>query len=410
MRRGVALLALALAAGCGTREHANPFDPQNSSTGGRPADFVALAAWRTISLRWTTPAIAGDFGYRLFRRIEGEADFRQIAEFGREADHFLDPGLTDATLHEYRLFSVFSGVSGGRAAEDRATPGPLHPWLTDFSRGSLIGTTPDGRRVVQETGGFDGPTHLAVDPTRGVVWLSDTYHGRVVIFFPSTSARIEIQGLSEPVALALDPIDQSAWVCDQALNVVHHYASNGVAGTPLSGIQKPIGVATDPGNATVWVCERSGNQVLRYTRGGLFLGGTPLDAPSRVAVDSLTRDAWVACFDGRRAVRITDSGAPVDTVPLSGPIGIAVDNRRGRIWVADALASQVVALDRSGEVEFRVGGLAEARDVAVDLATGEAWVTAPGMGALVRISVSGAIRERLSGFSFPYAVALDPGP
>ena len=412
MRRGAALLvSLTLASGCGTREHSNPFDPENPATRGRPANFAAVAGWKFVSLRWTTPDLGGEFGYRLFRRVAGESDFRMISEFGRTATGYLDLGLTDATIHEYRLFYVFSGVSGGLPAEDRATPGPLLPWFADLSRGTLVGTTPDGRHVVHEASGFEGPTYVAVDPTRGMVWVSDTYAGRVVLFDPSRSTRINIPGQAEPVAIALDPIDRSAWVCDQALDAVFHYASNTLPGTPavLTGIQTPIGIATDPGTGTVWVCERGANQMRRYTRAGVEQDRIPLVAPSRVAVDSLTKDGWVTCFDVSRLVHIDAAGIPQDTLPLSGPIGVAVDHRRGRIWVANARGNEVVALDRAGTIEFRVVGLSEARDVAVDGATGEAWATAPGFGEVVRISAAGVILERLRGGSYPYTVALDPG-
>lgn len=412
MRRVAALLAFALVAGCGTREHANPFDPQNPITGGRPAGFLALAGPQRVDLRWTRPTLAGDFGYRLFRRIAGEADFRQIgSDLSGTTTGYLDSVLANGTLHEYRLYYVFSGATGGLPAEDVATPGTLRPWCADRLRRTLIGATPDGRHVVSETGDFFGPTHVAVDPTSGKVWISDTYDGRVVIFDPWTGGRFGIRGPAEPVAIALDPIDRSAWVCDQGRDVVYHYSESGVPGTPaqLPGeILTPIGVACDPVSGAVWVCERGAHQVGRYSRAGTLLGKTPLQAPSRVAVDSATGDAWVTSFEGARVVRFSPAGAAADTVALSGPIGIAVDARRGRIWVADARAARIVAL-RTGGIEFQVGGLPEAREVAVDLATGDAWVTVPGLRMLVRISGSGAVLERLGGFSDPYGIALDPG-
>jgi DNA-binding beta-propeller fold protein YncE len=418
MRRFAALLALALAApvpGCSTREHANPFDPENPDTHGRPANFVALAGPSLVELRWTPPPpyIAADCGYRLFRRVAGEADFSQVGpDLDRNASYYADFGLADGLLHEYRLYYVFDGVSGGLPAEDAATPGPLRPWCADFALARLFAITPDGGHVVAEHGGFIAPSYVVVDPSRGTVWVSDTYDGRVVNFNPATSGRFFISGLAEPVALALDPLDLSLWVGYQGRDSVYHYTAAGARGVPSrlpATLLDPIGLACDPTTGMLWVCERGGNAVHRFSRAGVSLGATPLATPSRVAVDSLTGEAWATSFAGGLVVRITATGEAQDSVALAGPIGVAVDARRGRIWVADARAGQVVVMTRAGQVLHRIGGMTQARDMDVDLARGDAWVTVPGIRSVVRIAETGAVLSRLGGFTDPYGIALDPG-
>jgi DNA-binding beta-propeller fold protein YncE len=413
VRRLAPLLAAALLAGCSSREHANPFDPANPVTNGRPPGFAALAGPQLVQLRWTRPSLAGDFSYRLFRRGPADADFIQVgSDLSGSVSSYLDFGRDNGATYQYRLFYVFSGAMGGLPAEDYATPGPLRPWCADLSRRTLISLTPDAHHIVSETGGFFGPTQVAVDPLTDAVWVTDTYEGAVVILNPATGARTPLRGPGEPVSVALDPIDGSGWVGVQGIDAVNHFTRNGVAGNPaqIPAVGNPIGIATDPTTGTVWVCARSSNEVRRYTRAGALIGlPTTVGAPSRVAVDSLTGDAWVTSFEGAQVVRISSDGTIVTTVPLSGPIGVAVDNRRGRIWVADARAGQVVAVRSGGAIEFRVGGLVETREIAVDLATGDAWVTCPGIRAVARLSASGAIRERLGGFDDPYGIALDPG-
>lgn len=412
MRRFVPLLAAALVAGCSSREHANPFDPENPATQGRPPGFVALAGPSLVQVRWSRPSLSGDFGYRLFRRPAGAGDFVQVSpDLNGNVSSYFDFGLENGTRYEYRLYYIFDGTIGGLPAEDYATPGPLRPWCADLARRTLIGLTPDGHHIVSETGGFFGPTQVAVDPITSAVWITDTYEGAVVILSPATGVRTPIRGPGEPVSVALDPIDGSGWIGVQGLDAVNHFTRSGTPAVPaqLSGIANPLAVATDPTTGAVWVCARNGNQVLHFARDGSPLGTTPLGAPSRVAVDSLTGDAWVTSAEGRQVVRISTAGAVVTTVPLSGPVGVAVDTRRDRIWVADAPAGQVVAIRRGGAVEFRVGGLVVTREIAVDVATGDAWVTCPGLQMVVRISATGAILERLGGFSDPYGIAIDPG-
>src|SRR5262249_24423577 len=128
--------------------------------------------------------------------------------------------------------------------------------------------------------------------------------------------------------------------------------------------------------------------------------------PSRVAVDSSNGQAWVTAFEAHRLVHYGADGAFIAEYPdFQGPVGVAVDPYRTRVWVADPVAGQVIALQARGVVEFRVGGLAGARDLAIDAGSGEAWVTSTGM--VVRVSASGAVLATSIGLSSPTAIALD---
>src|SRR5262249_47285800 len=155
-----------------------------------------------VQVRWLRPSLSEDFGYRLFRRVAGEADFSPIADLSGRDTRYLDVGLQNGTRCDYRLYYVFSGTMGGLPAEDYATPGPLRPWCTDLASRTLVAVTPDDHHIVSQTGGFFGPTGLAVDPTRGTVWIADTYDGSVEIFNPGYQSGNSLHGFAEPVAIA----------------------------------------------------------------------------------------------------------------------------------------------------------------------------------------------------------------
>jgi len=409
----LALALLVLSAGCGMRERANPFDPQNPNTSGRPIGFLALAGDGRASLHWQ-PAQGQDLvGFQVFRKLPTEADYRAVTSvLDLTTLGYNDVGLANGVDHAYRLYYVFrtSGL-GNRPAEDVATPGSARPWVVDAGRGTLDQLTPDGRHVAFERTGFSAPTSVAIDPYSGRVWLSDDLAGKVFTLDPVSGNSVTIPDFFEPAAIAVYPRDHSAWVCDERRNEVDHLTPLGDPATiPISPVMLPIGVAVDTTDGSVLICEREGNQLRRHTALGAFTWTAPVDRPSRVAVDQILREAWVTSFEGGTLAHVTLDGRVIETFSgFSGPIGVAVDADRGRIWVTEARADRVTALHLDGTTEFGVAGLSEVRDVSVDPTTGEAWVIATGTGEVVRISPTGTVLRRLGGFSLPYGVAVDPG-
>ena len=411
MRRELLVLTLmaGVLAGCGERVRNNPFDPGNPATGGRPAGFEALAGDGLVTLHWIATPSSGLRGYELFRKAGVETGFTQISGLiSPQATSAGDFQLLNGTDHTYRLYFVFDAGVGGDPAEDVATPGPLVPWVADYGRKTATQLTADGRHTRTHEA-FSGPADVAMDGSRGVLWVADTDGGRVVIVTPSTGRRLEIATFRTPTSLALDATDGSVWICDGGLDAVRHYRSDGSAASPfeLSPLANPLDAELDTGDRSLWVCERDGARVRHYTSSGAPAGIVPVFAPSRVAVDSVTHAAWVTSFTHRCVYLLSNAPALRDSFfGFTGPIGIAVDPRRGRVWVADAAGGAVVALQRDGSEEFRVTGLGEPREIEVDRASGEAWVTLAGSGQIARISPSGTLVLRGGGMIAPYGISL----
>ena len=184
-------LAVLLDIGCSTREHANPFDPANPVTGGRPADFVALAGDGRVTLEWRPIDAPGLLGYRLFRSLAPDTGFAAVSGVLPPAtDQLPDVGLLDGVDHFYRLHYVFDRGLGPLYAADAATPGPLRPWVTDYAAPALELLTADGRHVAQRIGGAvrDAAGDVDVDPAAGAVWTCDPRAGDVTIYAASTGS------------------------------------------------------------------------------------------------------------------------------------------------------------------------------------------------------------------------------
>ena len=405
--------------GCSQRQHANPFDPANPATGGRPSGFVALAENGRVTLRWNTASAPELLGYQVFRSLNPPAGYTAISNvLGPSVHEFFDRGLLNGTDHSYRLYFVFDRGLGTLFASDVATPGPLTPWVIEDAQSSpaLARLSADGRHVAERIAGAVtlSAGDVDVDRVTGAVWTCDPFFGSVTIYQPTTGMLTPVLGgVSDPVAVAVDPRDHTAWVGDKAFDRVAHFADDGNVANPpeLNPFEGPIGIAIDPRDESVWICERTGSRVRHVRRDGLPLATAFVINPSRVAVDSVTGDAWVSSFSHGRILRLSPTGQRSDSVSsIAGPLGIVVDGPRGRIWVTSPETGLVTALSRAGATQFVVSGLAGASDVALDPTTGEVWVTAQTAGAVVRIAPDGTILRRLGGFDTPNGIALDPGP
>ena len=167
----VATLAL-MASACSRRDRANPLDPSNPQTGGRPENFNALAGYSTVSLVWRPrPDLAID-GFQVYRLSPGDSVYRALASVQpAPSAGFLDASVRNGSEYRYRLHYVIDGVLSRTPAEDIATPGPLRPWVCDPGDGALVRLSADARDVVSRSHLGISPYAIAIDPLEGTLAL-----------------------------------------------------------------------------------------------------------------------------------------------------------------------------------------------------------------------------------------------
>lgn len=412
----VLLLAAGLAAGCSSRDRANPLDPANPLTQGRPTGFNALAGFANVRLRWDARPVSGLDGFQLQRRDHPDSAFRVLADLLPPAStQYLDSSVGNGVRYAYRLFYVRGGLASGAPSEDAATPGGVRPWVVDagFDAPAFVALlTPDGRDVLLRYADWDSPTSLAVDGQTGLVWVSEPFAGNLGLLSASSGSVQRVPVPGQPFTMALDPQNGNVWLCDLD-GAVRHYSPSGVPVTPsvIPLLDSPSGVAVSRADRTWWVCERDGDRVRRYDPAGVPIATAFVLDPSRVAVDSTSQSAVVTSLARGRVVRVSASGARVDsTDAAAGPLGVDVDAARGTIWVADAVGGQLLGLRTSDlSVAVRVTGMPGVRDVAVEPATGDVWAVVNGLRSVWRLSASGTLLDRLDGFDNPQEVRLDTG-
>jgi DNA-binding beta-propeller fold protein YncE len=414
MRALLPLLAGAslLFAGCSDRERANPFDPLNPSTGGRPSGFAALAGNGEVRLFWDAATGDAFVGFQLFRRDPGETGYHAITGLlPRVSTSYLDAPLANGSDFAYRLHFVFQSGLGTLAAEDIATPGTTMPWMVESGGSEFLRLTPDNRHVSERRGGLLAAADVAANPRNGDVWVADQGGGRLVIYQNGSGVTVTVPGFQLPTAVAVDPSNTTAWVCDASRGLVYHVRRDGqVYPAPIGPLVHPVDSAVDPFSGDVWICEFGGDRVRRYDGAGVFQWSLAVPGPSRVAVDSTTQEAWVTSFEDATVTHVSPGGQVLGTYQnFVAPLGVAVDSPRDLIWIADPYAARVTALHRDGQEAFHVTGLTDAGELSVDAATGEAWVVLGTIGSVLRISPSGTILRSQGGFHSPFAISVDPG-
>ncbi|MFI5372063.1 MAG: hypothetical protein ACHQ52_10940, partial [Candidatus Eisenbacteria bacterium] len=356
------LLLLAIG-GCAERDRANPFDPANGTTQGRPAGFVALARDGRVELSWQPQTATGLTGYQVWRRTANETTYHAISAVLRPTiGHYSDLGLLNGLDHFYRLYYLFDTGPGTGPAEDVATPGPQIPWVADGTDQALLEITADGRHVAVIHGGFLGPVAVAADSSTQRVWCSDPDASQVRVLDIPSGVTVTIPVSGTPGALAAVPGDSSAWVCAEDAGQVLHLGPDGRVIQALQGLALPIGVAVSGFDGSLWVCERDANRVLHRDVDLGDLGPVTVPEPSRVAINPSTGDVWVSSFTAAMVWKLSSTGATLAAVGgFAGPVGLAVDPVRGNVWVADPAADRVRVLDPGGGIRFTVGGLPGAR-------------------------------------------------
>jgi alpha-tubulin suppressor-like RCC1 family protein len=248
---------------------------------------------------------------------------------------------------------------------------------------------------------------VALD-NEGNLWISDTGHGRVEEFSPTTDERLATIGkegagtgeFKEPWGIAIARgSSRNVWVADKGNNRIQEIKPTGeisMFGEPGSGkgqFREPQGVAVDA-EEHVWIADSGNNRVVEYSPerhevvaqiGLQGSGNGELKNPAEITIDS-SGNVWVTDQGNNRVDEFSSAGTFIRTFgwgvqngeakletctstetcqagafgyepgELNGPAGITIDGS-GHIWVVnDAFDAPVEEFkpETSG-VKFVVG-------------------------------------------------------
>ena len=327
-----------------------PRGPATARTGtGSPMTSTARAAALSGS---TLVAPAGSAGF-LVLDIAGPRPgvLGVFGGFGRDALQFVRPAGAAIDVRKDAVL-VSDGGNYRLAWFDlrRAPEGPARydPARTRFVRSIFFG---DEEALVF------GPMKWTLSPillepgaiardARGVTYVLDTLHGRVVVvdedFRPlgAWGSHGEGEGsFLEPVDLALAPSGETIYVLDAATGRIQAFDRSGKRlsvwgrlGTGREAFIRPMSLAV-AGDGTVVVADRAG-RIRRFTGRGASLGGWgkagaapgSLDHPEKVLADASGR-VYVLDAEGRRLQAFTLGGSFLWDLDV---IAAAIETRRAR--------------------------------------------------------------------------------
>ncbi len=403
-RRSLAVLLCVLVAGCTTRDAANPLDPDNPDTHGKPAWLSALADDGAVDVAWDVP---GYDDLREVRLVDADTE-TVLARTSTGEGTFRHAGLANGEERRYRLDLVLETARVLDLPVVIAEPGPEVVWVFEDGSGILTRLTPDGRSRRSRTGYPSGNAVFA-DPDSGFALLSEFYAGRVRLIDRDGVERWSNDSLLGPlVALR---VFEGWWVADARAGAVHFVDDAGGIVWSDSSFVQIIDLAAAGENA-VWVADRDG-VVARLERN---VGVTRRDstAAEPVAVSAAPDGGfWVADRAGEALVRISAAGdilARIDDRP--GVVALYPDPVvAGSVWAVDRVRRSVALFDPDGSALAEITGLTAPSSMAVSPDGGTLWIADPGLGRVIRMRRDGTELSRSEPLAFPtsIAVAFAPG-
>jgi hypothetical protein len=391
------VLAVLLLAGCSTRDHSNPLDPQNPDTHGNPEWLFAIADDGAVDLSWKVPTYVDLDAVRL---IDAASD--QVLWTGGDGRGvFRDLGLQNGVTRTYRLDLVLnSGTILGLPVE-KATPGKNIPWVYDLGRGEVVRLSPDGLR--RRTGYFDSATLAVVaDPDSGFVLALDFFSGRILTLDRDAKERWVVENYARPNAGAF--VRGGWWVSDSGLGVVRRLNAQGIVLREFSGFTFPLDVAA-VGDSAVWVADATGPVSLIHLGRGIVAVDT-LRSPRALAATQ-EGGTWVADSDADQLVRLGPTGnvmLRLDGYP--GVEALAGDPLGNGVWVGDRSHRRVALLDADGNVVMSAPGFPAPSSLSVAPDGSEVWVADAALGFIVRLSRTGEVLDRSLDLSNPVSVSV----
>ncbi len=388
----ILLVSLAFLTSCADREHANPLDPLNPKTHGRPPRPSAVSDHHKVILSWPAANLNPVTGFAVYRRADS-SKAEKIATLPAGRTGFVDSNTVYGTRYSY-AYSILSGdFESLRSPAEAITPGPSFFWVSYRSSGQILKLTFDIQHPYIWLNGFAFPSVSVVVGKGKGIWVADEYLGELSRVSSDGRFLYKIQGFGRITSFQLDENRGRLWVADSKNKRVVNLDTSGVGRFAVRGLRYPRQVLVSPASEGCWILDSGLKQILfADPDGNTTMFTSDLRSPQWMALDSENDGLWVA--DSSRVVHFDLLGKKTKEIkPFKYAYFLAVDPARQNLWVLDQsylwFGTEVVAVTANGKTVFRKRGFEAPRNLVVDGFDGSCVIADTYNARLVKLSSKG---------------------
>lgn len=310
MRNLILVLICVFLLSCSDREHANPFDPENSNTKGAPTGVSVISNRDSVILSWN-PMDVDDLLYYLVYRTDGQDYITPYDSVNSSENAFLDVNIVFDLRYRYAVQANTIFDKGILSDTVSIIPGPYNFWIADFYGFSVKRVTYDGAHIL-ESDYFTSPIAIEADPKRNQFLIADYWNKCIYIIDKNftTSSFIDLE--DRPVDIAMNSSEGKFYILFLEQNQL---ATCSIPEEIIETVTLPFDVSFnthltyDSVASNVWISGNRADSVFQV----VLKNSTPvleihsgIVSPGKIYADPLSGGCWVTSDSG--IVRISDYG------------------------------------------------------------------------------------------------------
>lgn len=401
---------------CSDRKHANPLDPQNPDTGGKPVGLKIYSEFDTIVLSWNRISVNGLMGYNIYRKISGDTSFSVVYLTPADSAQFFDRHVTYNLKHTYQISALTSGYESPKSDSVSIVPGPTNIWVTDAYNRRIIKISHDGLHEISRISVDGYPWDIALDTNDRSIWYGDVLWGWVYhvkndnwTYYSSPTS------WWEPVDLMFDQEREILWVADEQGKIIRILTTFADSLQEIDNVvfKTPFSIAINRQTGYCWMADPQSKNVFRISDDGktIKMINVSFVRPMAVAVNSMDGSCWVA--DSSRIVKLLSDGS--FSFSFEGQLQYAytleVNQNTGELWVVDfgitSNDSRLIKFDEHGNKLFQITGFNFPKAIAINLDDNGCVVADTENGRVVRVSSRGEILSEIGNYYYPRGIAIE---
>ena len=240
--------------------------------------------------------------------------------------------------------------------------------LGNYGYGSSSGYSGDGDLATLAT--MNNPSGLAIDTTRGLLYIADSRNNLIRMVTKSTGIIVTVAGLtpggyrgdggratsalmSQPVRVAVDLRTGNLYIADSGNNVIRMVTkSTGIISTVAGMAAYGSGYAGDGGPTTSARLGSPTGIAIDASNGNLYIADTFNNVIRMVASST----GVITTVAGNGLAGYAGDGGLAASASLLRPSGVAVDAAKGVLYIADTLNSVIRIVTKSTGIISTVAG------------------------------------------------------